>query len=239
MLCDATGDVVRVQAVGAPSPEAASLAFSAPRSWRPEFTQSLKEAGRFQPVTLPALLAAGAEQFCWISPGEAFTYGTESWSPATHGAFLYLMRDANAPLWFPCEAPRSESTGRRAAAAGAPAVDLRRAGRRVAAGGRGAGRAPRGRGAGASSVGGTGGTRPASTVAAPITPASMPIIDVVATRTVPRAALEPRTSAPPGSGGCSSTMRAIASRADKPPAWTNPLAVGKADSAREWSSPAK
>ena len=72
------------------------LVFGAPQTWRREFTEQvrpppppplraprsevcltqvarlcvqLSSEGRFQPVTLPMLLRAGAKEFCWINPG--------------------------------------------------------------------------------------------------------------------------------------------------------------------------
>ena len=111
LLRDSAGAVVVVQAItrastASPSSKRnCSLQFSTPRKWRSEFTQVLSKAGRLQGVTLPELKAAGAEHFCWISPRETFVLGEESWRPATHGAFLYLLKGAASGVWFPCRAP--------------------------------------------------------------------------------------------------------------------------------------
>ncbi len=200
LLRDATGAVVGVQAVGAPRADGAALAFGPPRAWRHEFTTTLGDAGRFQPVTLPPLLAAGAEQFCWVAPREAFEDGSEIWSPATHGAFLYLRKEPEGPIWFPCEAAQFKA---------APAAAA--SGARSAA--RGATKAAK--------------AATAVTAAPPAPPA-------------PPAPLS-RPPPPPPRGGSSGAMRAATARSATPrraaatAAWTNPLAIGKADVARHYS----
>jgi hypothetical protein len=79
-----------------------SLGFSEPRPWRAEFTKQLDDAGRFQPVTLPELLRAGATQFCWLSPGarmmregrarKVFVPGSSCLQAFEHNAFLSQAR---------------------------------------------------------------------------------------------------------------------------------------------------
>ena len=99
LLLDDAGAVVAVQTVGG----GADLAFGAPQAWRPEFTEQLEGAGRFQPVTLPSLLRDGATHFCWLNAGEELKAGDASWMPSKEGAFLYRRKDA-APLFFPVRA---------------------------------------------------------------------------------------------------------------------------------------
>ena len=96
LLLDDAGAVVAVQTVGG----GADLAFGAPQAWRPEFTEQLEGAGRFQPVTLPSLLRDGATHFCWLNAGEELKAGDTSWMPSKEGAFLYRRKDAT-PLFFP------------------------------------------------------------------------------------------------------------------------------------------
>ena len=69
LLLDSRGDVIGVQAIVQGESYPDQLVFGEPRSWRKEFTQTLSNDGRFQPVTLPTLLRAGAKEFCWINPG--------------------------------------------------------------------------------------------------------------------------------------------------------------------------
>ena len=87
------------------APDAApenAVAFEGPRKWRTEFTDQLKASGRFQQITLPFMLEAGAREFCWINPGEKLTLGSEVWSPSVQGAFLYLMVSGDA-MYFPTD----------------------------------------------------------------------------------------------------------------------------------------
>ena len=93
---DDAGTVVAVQTVGG----GADLAFGAPQAWRPEFTEQLEGAGRFQPVTLPSLLRDGATHFCWLNAGEELKAAGASWVPAKGGAFLYKMK-GKEPIFFP------------------------------------------------------------------------------------------------------------------------------------------
>ena len=78
----------------------ADLAFGTPQAWRPEFTEQLEGAGRFQPVTLPSLLRDGATHFCWLNAGEELKAAGASWVPAKGGAFLYKMK-GKEPIFFP------------------------------------------------------------------------------------------------------------------------------------------
>ena len=99
LLLDRRDQVVSVQAI-APSDQSMALRFGGARAWRGEFTAALEAEGRFQPVTLPVLRAAGADSFCWLSPSESFTSGPEAWAPSMDGAFLYRMSDGSS-VWFP------------------------------------------------------------------------------------------------------------------------------------------
>ena len=87
LLLDSRGEVIGVQAIVQGESYPDQLVFGEPRSWRKEFTQTLSNDGRFQPVTLPTLLRAGAKEFCWINPGEELVCGTERWAPrqGSHG----------------------------------------------------------------------------------------------------------------------------------------------------------
>jgi len=98
--------VLGVQALVAGEGYDDQLNFAAPQTWRREFTDKLSSAGRFQPVTLPMLLRAGAKEFCWINPGEEIVAGTERWTPSEHGAFLYMMGDDHPHVYYPMVDPR-------------------------------------------------------------------------------------------------------------------------------------
>ena len=104
LLMDDNDKVLAIQAVASDGDTGgdSAITFGPPRPWRGEFTSQLKDAKRFQPVTLPALRNEGATDFCWINPSETLTAGPESWVPAVHGAFLYLMEDGKA-IYFPVE----------------------------------------------------------------------------------------------------------------------------------------
>jgi len=108
LLLDEADTVLAVQAI---APESAdhAVAFGPPRKWRDAFTTQLRNAGRFQPVTLPFMRDAGAIEFCWINPMESLTAGPEAWSPSTEGAFLYLMQTGDA-IYFPAENPAPEKS---------------------------------------------------------------------------------------------------------------------------------
>jgi len=109
LLLDASDCVVAMQAVSGET-EYMRLNFGAWRKWRPEFTEQLRAAGRFQPVTLPFMIAAGAREFCWINPDEELTAGPEGWTPCQEGAFLYLFANGDAK-WFPVNKPtRDDAT---------------------------------------------------------------------------------------------------------------------------------
>lgn len=99
LLLDPHGKVVAAQAISMNAEATGRLAFGPPREWRDAFTEPLKAAGRFQPITLPNLKKAGATHFCWINPGEVFSSEGEKWEPAAHGAFLYLQTN-KPPTYF-------------------------------------------------------------------------------------------------------------------------------------------
>ena len=106
LFLNGKGEVLGVQALVAGEGYDDQLIFGAPQTWRREFTDKLSSAGRFQPVTLPMLLRAGAKEFCWINPGEEIAAGTERWTPSEHGAFLYMMGDDHPHVYYPLEDPR-------------------------------------------------------------------------------------------------------------------------------------
>lgn len=94
LLLDNSNTVVSVEAIPLDPSDAAvtsRLAFGNPRPWRAEFTQALATAERLSPVTLPALVQAGAQQFCWINPSETLHCDAEEWTPSKTGAL--------APVW--------------------------------------------------------------------------------------------------------------------------------------------
>mmetsp|Transcript_56302 Transcript_56302/g.89406 ORF Transcript_56302/g.89406 Transcript_56302/m.89406 type:complete len:592 (+) Transcript_56302:89-1864(+) len=63
-----------------------------------ELVKKLQAAGRFKPVTLPALEAAGVKAFAWVLPKEAS-------DAAKNGGFLYLFHDASKPAPADCRKP--------------------------------------------------------------------------------------------------------------------------------------
>lgn len=58
---------------------------------------------RFQPVTAPPILEAGAKEFCWISPGEFSGELVEGRAGGTnaHGSFVYKFADPATTLELP------------------------------------------------------------------------------------------------------------------------------------------
>jgi len=106
LLLGARYEVLGVQAIVQGEGYCDFLTFGAPRSWRREFTQKLSSEGRFQPVTLPTLLRAGAKEFCWINPSEELVAGTERWKPSEYGAFLYMMGGDHPHVYYPVGDPR-------------------------------------------------------------------------------------------------------------------------------------
>jgi len=108
LLIDTNGQVAAVQSVSPVIEESdTSLAFGPPQRWDPEFTESLMESGRFQSVTMPFILAAGADTFAWISPGESLAANGKTWTPSKSGAFVYLKKDSGEAERGP--RPRSRS----------------------------------------------------------------------------------------------------------------------------------
>jgi len=104
LFLNGRGEVLGVQGLVGEG-HANQLFFGAPQTWRREFTEKLSSSGRFQPVTLPELLRAGAKEFCWINPGEEMVTGTERWTPCEYGAFLYMMGDDHPHVYYPMEDP--------------------------------------------------------------------------------------------------------------------------------------
>jgi hypothetical protein len=86
---DANGIVIGANAIGGGD----DLRFGAPEKWRSEYTSTLIEHRRFQPVTLENLKGAGAKWFAWIHAGETLLGPTGTWTPTQHGAFVYLFHD--------------------------------------------------------------------------------------------------------------------------------------------------
>ena len=114
LLLDDKDAVLAVQAIAPelPSGDDAAVSFSAPKKWDTRFTAQLTDAKRFQPITLPFMLDAGARQFCWINPAERFSLEDgEMWTPSGEGAFLYLMADGDS-FFFPVE-PRTNKAPRK------------------------------------------------------------------------------------------------------------------------------
>ncbi len=100
VLTDRSGAVVAVQAIGPAGGADDVVHFGEPRTWRNEkgFTAAL--APRFTRVTVPALLRAGALDFCWVGPGEGLRAEPELWVPSTTGAFVYKL-DGKPSVYFP------------------------------------------------------------------------------------------------------------------------------------------
>ena len=115
LLLNADDKVLAVQAIAPESGDGAvGVSFSQPKQWRSSFAQQLQSANRFQPVTLPFMLEAGAREFCWINPEEQLTLEKETWTPSTDGAFLYLMASGES-LYFPADLHSQHSRAARAA----------------------------------------------------------------------------------------------------------------------------
>jgi len=88
IYCDGQGQPVAVMAVSLGS----GLQFGQPNKWKANYSSSLGK--RWQPVTAPLLLKAGAKIFAWINPGESLKAGGgEPWVVCKHGAFAYLFHD--------------------------------------------------------------------------------------------------------------------------------------------------
>ena len=104
VLLDDQGAAVALQTLGAPT--GGALTFGRAEKLSRDTIEPLHS--RMQDVTLPSLLRAGAEQFCWLVPGEALDYAPETQHEtqsfrrkygANHGAFAYRMNDG-PPLLF-------------------------------------------------------------------------------------------------------------------------------------------
>eukprot|EP00434_Breviolum_minutum_P024012 symbB.v1.2.021189.t1/scaffold1779.1/size154953/17 len=76
-----------------------SLRFEEPRKWREAYTPVLKEAGRFKPVTLPALLR---QDFRFGIHRKDLVAGPEHWAPSETGAYVYLLSSGSS-IYFPVE----------------------------------------------------------------------------------------------------------------------------------------
>jgi len=93
-----TGAIVGVTTLGRPQREdKGSLHFGDPVKVLPEWTSSLVEQGRFQPVTMKSLVECGAKHFCWIRPNEEIKNANGkacSVQPSIpHGGLIYLFHD--------------------------------------------------------------------------------------------------------------------------------------------------
>ena len=86
VLWQAVGEHVQLLVLAA-----SSLVFAAPVPWsKREVLTMMSESGRLQSVTLPSLIAKGAESFCWINAGESFLLADAvPWVPSRTGCFLY------------------------------------------------------------------------------------------------------------------------------------------------------
>jgi hypothetical protein len=62
----------------------------------------VRESGRLQLVTIPALRSRGADKFCWLGPGEVFSHSSsaEEWVPTVTGGFLYVLSGGMRPIYF-------------------------------------------------------------------------------------------------------------------------------------------
>ena len=91
VYCDSEDDVVHTCAIGAGE----DLFFDPSKPWRPNFTEKLAQAGRFQAITISALSDVGALYYCWVHAGERLSgaVGNEEWMVAEHGAFVYLFNE--------------------------------------------------------------------------------------------------------------------------------------------------
>lgn len=66
-----------------------SLCLGAPQLWLPEWIQRVEEH-RFEQVANPALLALGAESYCWLCPDDELCVGSKYASHTSrHGGFIY------------------------------------------------------------------------------------------------------------------------------------------------------
>lgn len=63
------------------------LSFGPPKPWFSDWTLGFRKKERFAPVTIKALSAAGATEYCWITPNEVL--GGQSICP--FGGFAYLF----------------------------------------------------------------------------------------------------------------------------------------------------
>jgi len=98
LLIDEDNATVAIQTIGAPM--SGELRFDSAERLGAAMVTSWKS--RMQSVTLPSLLRAGAQQFCWLVPGESHLGGGAGGGTAlkvAHGAFAYQMKDG-PPLLF-------------------------------------------------------------------------------------------------------------------------------------------
>jgi len=89
--------------VGATTPgrpegdESSGLHFREPQRWRTEWTRSLAEQGRFQPVTVREIVSLGARKFCWLRPNEVIEDGDGQPLPnqpqVPFGGLVYLFHE--------------------------------------------------------------------------------------------------------------------------------------------------
>lgn len=84
LLLSESGKVLAVQQLA----KGSALSFEKPRE--AQGTEAgLREAGRLQSITLPALRRHASKDFCWLLPNETLQLGTEKWRVPSSGAFLY------------------------------------------------------------------------------------------------------------------------------------------------------
>ena len=108
ILQDASGAVVCVQAVceATAGSDEGVLTFAEPQAVDGvgSFEESLRIAGRLNPITFPSLKRAGATFFSWLCPGELpFAKGATAslLGAGSDGGFLYLRSKGQPLLYFP------------------------------------------------------------------------------------------------------------------------------------------
>lgn len=98
LFFNSEGHVIGTTTPGRPGKgDASGLHFGDPQRWRREWTQSLAEQGRFQPVTMREIVALGARMFCWLRPNEVIEDGDGQPLPnqpkIPYGGLVYLFRE--------------------------------------------------------------------------------------------------------------------------------------------------
>jgi hypothetical protein len=83
------------------------LTFEGPFTWKSPYTKHLYRQGRFEPITISALLAKGLQLYCFINPNETLeaSAGEFSWVPCPNGGFVYLYNADGSPHPLDCYFP--------------------------------------------------------------------------------------------------------------------------------------